>query len=316
VEAHGNLDATRLAAGPVHEPPRHARDLDEPGTMQEATLACAAPDDAASDTRTDHPTTDRGGDSLTSDDEELMDHWHLARVHQLDAVGHIDRDATRIATESLLEHIRGSHVPDASAQRVLTRIARLAHGGEPGQWAMETRVRERAHAEYSGASSQDARIIADYHSAQALERQQCHANDPQWLVLTAPRVPATTPARTPMHAPTAPTRQPTSPPASPAGRRAPAALAWLGTAITTAALACSYPPGTDNAPPDPPHHSSRCATTCGLAAIGLFRATMARANHGTAPLPPPPAPHTMHVIDATPAPLVHLSAPNAERPPV
>ena len=53
------------------------------------------------------------------------------------------------------------------------------HTGEPGQWAMETPIRERAHALQAGAPIHDARIIADYHSSQALERQQCHTNDPQ-----------------------------------------------------------------------------------------------------------------------------------------
>ena len=67
---------------------------------------------------------------------------------------------------------------DTSARRVLARIARLVYIDEPGQWAMETHIREHAHALHSGAFIQDARIIADYHSSRALERQQCHANDP------------------------------------------------------------------------------------------------------------------------------------------
>ena len=99
-----------------------------------------------------------------------MDHWHLSRVHLLGAVGHSDQDATRIATDSLLEHIRSNHVPDASTRRVLARIAQLTYAGEPGQWAMETHIHARAHALYTGASAQDAQIMADYHSSQALER--------------------------------------------------------------------------------------------------------------------------------------------------
>ena len=135
-----------------------------------------------------------------------------------------------------------------------------------------------------GASTHDARTISDYHSSQALERKQCHTNDPQWLALiTAPRTPASTPTRTPTHAPTDCPDPPTgnSPPASSTYRRAPATLTTLSTIFSTAALACLSPMSTDSAPPDPAHPSARCATACSVAAMTLLlQATMTRGTEG------------------------------------
>ena len=279
--------------------------------MSEEAMIGGTFDDATSDTRTDHPAADTDEGILTREDEALMDHWRLNRVRLLDTAGHSEQDATRIATDSLLEHIRGNHVPDASTRRVLARIAQLAYAGEPGQWAMETHIRERAHGLYAGASAHDAQIMADYHSSQALERQQCHTNDPQWLALVTPRAPASTPARTPTQAPTLPTRRPTRPAASSANRRAPTTLTALSTILSAAALACPSPLSTNAAPPGPAHRGARCITACSVAAISLLRATMTSTTRGPAAPPPPPIPHAAGTTDAAPIPPARRPAPGA-----
>ena len=118
-DEHGSPDTARLATNPTHEALRHARDPGESGAMQGEAPARATADVAASDTHTDHPAQD--DDNPTREEEDLADHWHLARAHLLGAEGHSDQDATRIATDSLLEAIRDSHVPGTSARRVLAR---------------------------------------------------------------------------------------------------------------------------------------------------------------------------------------------------
>ena len=105
----------------------------------------------------------------------------------------------------------GNHVPDASARRVLAQIARPCTG-EPGQWATETRTRERAHALHAGASAHPPTMHGPFPTTTPVRPSSESNATPTTLNGSRSRLPAHRPARprAPQHTPrlTAPTRRP------------------------------------------------------------------------------------------------------------